>query len=380
MIYFDNAATTIPSDTVLSAMTNTAKQYFANPASLSIFGLEAEEQIKESKKAIAKLLQCKPEEIIFTSGGTEADNWAIFGGLCKNKRRGQHIVTTAVEHPAVAACCQQAAEQGASVTTLPVDSKGYVSPQAVEDAIREDTVLVSVIFCQNEIGTVQQIAEIGKRIKQKNPHTLFHVDAVQAFGKFPIDPQKMQIDLLSASAHKIHGPRGIGFLYQAVSLPPMLFGGGQQAGKRSGTENTPGIAGFAAACKEAFVHWQDWQKQCLQVKQVLWNTLKQGVPDCIIYGEDEFEKASPFLLNIGFPGLKSEVLLHALEEKGVIVSAGSACGSRKKTLSPTLAAIGAPATAASLRFSFCHNNTPEEGVKAAQVAAEAVAFLKKYSG
>ena len=254
MIYFDNAATTRALPAVAEKMSTMLCEQYGNPASVSAMGLAAEKEIRNAAEIIARGIHCKYDEVFFTSGGTEGDNWAIYGTAEGYKRQGQHFITTEIEHPAVKNPMKLLEEKGAEVTWLKVDRQGHISLEELANAIRPDTVLVSTILVNNETGTVQDAAAIGKLIKEKNPQCLYHVDAVQAFGKYPIDVEKMKIDLLTMSGHKIHGPKGVGMLYmrKGLKVKPLMLGGGQQRGQRPGTENGPGAAALGVACDEAF--------------------------------------------------------------------------------------------------------------------------------
>ena len=250
--YLDNSATTRCYPAVVDMVVKTMAEDYGNPSAMHTKGVEAEKYVKESAKILAQLLKVTEKEILFTSGGTESDNLAIIGGVMANRRSGNHIITTAVEHPAVARPVEFLQEQGFEVTILPVDERGVVKMDALEEALRPDTIFVSVMYVNNEVGAVMPIEEIGKLVHQKSPKALFHVDAIQGFGKYRIYPKKSGIDLLSVSGHKIHGPKGVGFLYinEKAKVIPQMLGGGQQGGMRSGTDNVPGIAGLGVAAKE----------------------------------------------------------------------------------------------------------------------------------
>ena len=379
MIYFDNAATTRALPEVAEKMTEMLCEHYGNPASMSIMGLEVEKEIRHAAEILANGIRAKEEEIYFTSGGTEGDNWAIFGTAAGYAREGKHLITTSIEHPAVKNPMKALAEQGHEVTFLSVDKKGHISPEELANAIRPDTILVSMILVNNETGVIQDAEAIGKRIKEKNPHTLFHVDAVQAFGKYPIDVQKMKIDLLTMSGHKIHGPKGVGMLYmrKGLKVRPFILGGGQQKGQRAGTENGAGVAGLGVAADTAFRTMQESMAHVKEVKKTLMDGIL-AIPDTQING-DGLEEASPYVLNVTFKGLRSEVLLHTLESKGIFISAGSACDSRKKVGSPVLTAMGLPFSEieGSVRFSFSRYNTVEEAKTCLEELEKAVPFLRK---
>ena len=268
-IYLDNAATTRCYDEVRDVVVRTMTEDYGNPSSMHRKGVEAEGYLREAARTLADILKAKEKEIYFTSGGTESNNWALYGAALAGRRRGNHIVTSAIEHAAVAAPLAALEEQGFAVTRLPVSREGLVDPEELERAVTEQTVLVSVMFVNNEIGSVEPIQELGERIKRKNPETVFHVDAIQAFGKYRIHPGKMKIDLLSASGHKIHGPKGVGLLYagEKVKFRPMILGGGQQNGMRSGTDNVPGIAGMAAAARKIYGSLEENRAHMYRVKK-----------------------------------------------------------------------------------------------------------------
>ena len=381
MIYFDNAATTRAADEVAERVRYMLLENFGNPSAQSMMGVRAENELNDARKIMAKSINALPEEIYFTSGGTEDDNWAIFGTAEGYKRSGKHIITTSIEHPAVAEPMERLRQKGWEVTVLDVDKNGYIDPDALRDSIREDTVLVSIILVNNEVGTIQDAAAVGKLIKEKNPKTLFHVDAVQAFGKYPIDVRKMGIDMLSMSGHKIHGPKGVGFFYmkKGLKVRPIIYGGGQERGQRSATENTPGIAGLAKAVELAMENMDASHEKVMEVKRTLAEGILRDIPKTHINGPS-IEEASPYVLNVSFNGLRSEVLLHALEEKEVYVSAGSACSSKKKGGSHVLRSLGLSEERieGAIRFSFCRYNTVDEAAACLEILKEKTAFLRKY--
>lgn len=381
MIYFDNAATTRALPESVEKMAHMLCEEYGNPASVSAMGLAVEKEIKKAAESIARGIHCNPDEVFFTSGGTEGDNWAIYGTAEGYKRQGRHFITTQIEHPAVKNPMKKLEEEGAEVTWLSVDRQGHISLAELEAAIRPDTVLVSVILVNNETGTVQDAAAIGKLIKEKNPQTLFHLDAVQAFGKYPIDVEKMKADLLAMSGHKIHGPKGTGMLYmrKGLKVKPLMLGGGQQKGQRPGTENGPGAAALGVAADAAFSSLKESIEAVREVKKILLEGIL-AMPDTQLNGEG-LDTASPYVLNVTFKGLRSEVLLHALESKGIVVSAGSACDSKKKVGSPVLTAMGLPFAEieGAVRFSFCRHNTTEEARECLKVLEELVPFLRKYN-
>ena len=381
MIYFDNAATTRAADEVAERVRYMLLENFGNPSAQSMMGVRAENELNDARKIMAKSINALPEEIYFTSGGTEDDNWAIFGTAEGYKRSGKHIITTSIEHPAVAEPMERLRQKGWDITVLDVDKNGYIDLDALRDSIREDTVLVSIILVNNEVGTIQDASAVGKLIKEKNPNTLFHADAVQAFGKYPIDVRKMNIDMLSMSGHKIHGPKGVGFFYmkKGLKVRPIIYGGGQERGQRSATENTPGIVGLAKAVELAMENMDASHEKVMEVKRTLAEGILRDIPKTHINGPS-IEEASPYVLNVSFNGLRSEVLLHALEEKEIYVSAGSACSSKKKGGSHVLRSLGLSEERieGAIRFSFCRYNTVDEAAACLEILKEKTAFLRKY--
>lgn len=381
MIYFDNAATTRAADEVAERVRYMLLENFGNPSAQSMMGVRAENELNDARKIMAKSINALPEEIYFTSGGTEDDNWAIFGTAEGYKRSGKHIITTSIEHPAVSEPMERLRQKGWEITVLDVDKNGYIDLDALRDSIRDDTVLVSTILINNEVGTIQDASAVGKLIKEKNPNTLFHVDAVQAFGKYPIDVRKMGIDMLSMSGHKIHGPKGVGFFYmkKGLKVRPIIYGGGQERGQRSATENTPGIAGLAKAVELAMENMDASHEKVMEVKRTLAEGILRDIPKTHINGPS-IEEASPYVLNVSFNGLRSEVLLHSLEESEIYVSAGSACSSKKKGGSHVLRSLGLSEERieGAVRFSFCRYNTVEEALFCLEVLKEKTAFLRKY--
>ncbi len=382
-IYLDNAATTRPYDSVRSIMMETMDTAFGNPSSMHGKGFEAEKYVKEATDIIAKSLKVDPREIIFTSGGTESNNLALIGTASALKRRGNHIITTMIEHPSVHNPVLFLEENGYRVTYVPVDSMGRMKEEELLEAVGEDTILVSFMYVNNEVGSVQPISELSRKIKEKNPNVCIHVDAIQAYGKFRIYPAREGIDLLSASGHKIHGPKGVGFLYvnSKVKIKPVLFGGGQQRGIRSGTENVPGIAGFGQAVKEGLSRQDETNAKLYEIKTYIIERLKEiegTYVNCLV---EDVKKTAPHILSVSFEGIKSEVLLHALEDKGIYVSAGSACASNHPGLSGTLKAVGLrnDLLDSTIRFSFSGFTTIEEAGQAIETLKELVPVLRKYS-
>ena len=361
-VYFDNAASTRVRKEVIELMVKTMEADYANPGARHKKGVEAEEYIRQAASRIGKCIGAQPKEILFTSGGTESNNLALTGAARANARQGRHIITSAIEHAAVYRPLEALQEEGFELTVLPVDKRGQVSQRALKEALREDTILVSIMYVNNEMGAIEPVDCFGPLIKAANPHTLFHVDAVQAFGKLPIRVKDWRIDLLSVSGHKLQGPKGVGFLYASsgVKLAPLLFGGGQQRGLRSGTLNTPGIAGLGLAGELAY---SDLAKTAEEIRNISECIIK-GLSDVEgVYSNSCLEEGVPHILSLRVEGIPSEVLLHALEEKGIYVSSGAACSSSHPGISGTLRAIGLreEEAASTIRLSFSRDNTVEEG-------------------
>lgn len=378
--YFDNSATTQVFESAKDAVVNAMIADYGNAAARHMKGVRAENIIKEAKTEIAKSLKVQEKEILFTSGGTESNNVALIGTALANRRTGKHLITTAVEHASIYNTMGFLEEQGFEITYLPVNEWGLISLEDLERAIREDTILVSVMYVNNEIGAVEPVEEIGRLIKKKNPRTFFHVDAIQAYGKYVIRPKKQGIDLLSVSGHKIHGPKGIGFLYidERVKIRPILFGGGQQKGMRSGTENVPGCAGLAAAVREIYTDHEAKTEQLYGLRERMITGLKT-IEGVTVNGYEDRRNA-PQIVSAAFEGVKSEVLLHALEDKGIYVSSGSACSSNHPGVSGTLRGIGLKKELldSTLRFSFGMFNTEEEVDYCIDTLKELLPVLRRY--
>ncbi len=380
-VYLDNSATTACFTEAAQLMHRILCEDYGNPSSLHHKGVEAEAYLRYADETFAKLLKGNEKEIFFTSGGTESDNIAIIGAAMANHRSGRHLITTKIEHPAVLQPMAYLENQGFEVTYLSVDREGRISLDELADAIRPDTILVSIMHTNNEIGSIQPIAEAGTLIKRKNQATLFHVDAVQGFGKVRLYPKKMQVDMLSASAHKIHGPKGVGLLYlrEGAKVSPVMYGGGQQRGLRSGTENLPGIAGFAKAAEMVYENLEQDVERIYGLREQLTNGVK-NIPDVIINGCPGREGAV-HIVSVSFRGVRSEVLLHALEERGIYVSAGSACAAHKPQPSATLKAVGVEKELlqSTIRFSLSGFTTQEEIAYTCQNLEEIVPKLRKYT-
>ena len=387
--YLDNSATTRPFDDVRELMRTIEDKTYGNPSSMHAMGVLAENHVKEASETLAGILKVKEKEICFTSGGTESDNLALTGCARANSRAGKHLITTRIEHPAVLQTMKHLEEEGFEVTYLDVDGNGVLHPETLEKALRSDTILVSVMHVNNEIGSVQPIEELARLTKAYAPSILFHTDAVQSFGKFRIHPKRMGIDLLSVSGHKIHGPKGIGFLYvdEHVKITPILYGGGQQKGLRSGTENVAAIAGMAKAAELEYEDLQsktenlyalkeDFIRKLLTLEAVTVNGLGEGSG---LY--QRVRASAPHIVSASFDNVRSEVLLHALEEQGVYVSAGSACASNKPAVSETLKAIGVKKDLldSTIRFSFSTDTTKEELDHAFESLSRILPMLRKYT-
>ena len=380
-VYFDNSATTRCYDSVKDIVVKTMMEDFGNPSAMHKKGMEAENYVKESARILSGLLKVQEKEILFTSGGTESNNLALIGGAMANRRSGNHIIVTSVEHAAVGQPAVYLEEQGFDVTYLPVDARGVVKLDALAEALRPETILVSTMYVNNEVGSVMPVEEIGRIVHERSPKALYHVDAIQAFGKYRIYPKKLGIDLLSVSAHKIHGPKGVGFLYinEKAKVQPQILGGGQQNGMRSGTDNVPGIAGLGQAAKEIYVHFDENIEHMYQLKEHLAEGL--CTLENVLLNGMEIREGSPQILSARFPGIRSEVLLHTLEDRGIYISAGSACSSHKRKASSTLTAMGISKEQkeSTVRFSFSEENTIAEVDYCLDVLKEVVPVLRRYS-
>ena len=380
-VYLDNSATTKCFEEVAKLMTNILCEDYGNPSSMHRKGFVAERYIKEAKDIFARILKVNAKELYFTSGGTESDNLALIGTALANKRSGNHIITTKIEHPAVLEPLAYLEKQGFQVTYLPVDDNGVIRLRDLQEAMTKDTILVSIMHTNNEIGALQPIMEAGKIIKKVNPKCLFHVDAVQGFGKARIYPKKILVDLLSISSHKIHGPKGVGLLYvdEKVKILPIQFGGGQQKNIRSGTENVAGIAGMAMAADMLYKNLDDEVIQLYELKKYFIEGLKQ-IPDTQVNGLTDVYSA-PHIISFSVAGVRSEVLLHSLEDKGIYVSAGSACASNHPQTSKTLMAIGLDKKLwdSTIRFSMSVFTTKEEIDYTLKALYDMIPMLRKYT-
>jgi cysteine desulfurase len=380
-IYLDNGATTKPFEEVIDKMCKILKQDYGNPSSLHKKGIDAEKHITESKDIFSKILKVNSKEIYFTSGGTESNNLAILGVANAYKRSGKHIITTSMEHSSVKNTIINLEDNEYEITVLPVNSEGLINLDELKESIRKDTILVSIMHVNNEIGSVMPIEEIGKLIKEVNKETIFHVDAIQSFGKFNIYPKKWNIDLLSISGHKFHAPKGIGVIYinNNIKISPIIFGGYQQNGIRSGTENIPGIVAITYAAKIMYDNLDDNVQYLYKLKKYLAEKLVDEIPEVFINGMN-VDKGAPNILSIRFNNIRGEVLLHSLEEKQIYVSTGSACSSNKPSKSGPLQSIGLTNEEAlsTIRFSFSINNTIEELNRCVEEIKNVVPMLRKF--
>lgn len=378
--YFDNSATTRCSDAAVALMQKVLLEDYGNPSSLHMKGVVAEKYIKAATEQIARTLKVAEKEIVFTSGGTESNNLALIGVALANQRAGKHIITTAIEHASVYNSLIFLEEQGFEVTYLPVDAKGVVSLEALAEALREDTILVSMMHVNNEIGTIEPIEEAAKLIHEKNPKTLVHVDAIQSFGKLRIYPKRMGIDLLSVSGHKIHGPKGVGFLYvkDKTKIKPIIHGGGQQKNMRSGTENVAGIAGLGVAVEELYDNFDEKIERLYELREYLAAGM-QALEGTTVNGA-KGRNSAPHIVSVSFAGIRAEVLLHALEERGIYVSTGSACSSNHPAISGTLKAIGVKPELldSTVRFSLSVESTRTEADYVLEQLAELLPILRRF--
>ncbi|CAG7620296.1 cysteine desulfurase family protein [Paenibacillus allorhizosphaerae] len=340
-LYLDNAATTPMYEEVIDTMAEVMRTYFGNPSSLHKLGVQAEQLVRRARETIAAGLRCAPEEIRFTSGGTESNNLAIRGAAYRYRGRGMRLITSEIEHASVYETFRQLAKEGFHVTFLPVDSTGQVELDALKDALTADTTLVSIMHVNNETGRIQPIADIARMLREHSPAALFHVDAVQAIGKLPFFPGDLGIDLMTCAAHKLRGPKGIGFLYcrNGVELSPLLLGGGQENGLRSGTENVPAIVGMAKAVRLAMEEQAAFAEQTAAMRSKLTECISQ-MPELVLNGSPDKETMAPHIVHFSYPGMKSEVLVHALEQQGIYVSTRSACSSGAEKPSRVLTAMG----------------------------------------
>lgn len=381
-IYLDNSATTKVFPEVAELMMKIMTEDYGNPSSMHNKGVDSEKYLKEAKATLSKILKVNEKELFFTSCGTESDNIALIGGAIANKRRGNHLITTRIEHPAILNTMKALEKEGFRVTYLNTDRYGLISLDELKEAICEDTILVSIMHVNNEIGSVQPVAEAGAIIKKMNPNILFHVDAVQSFGKLKIYPSKMNIDLLSVSAHKIHGPKGMGLLYinEKAKVSPILFGGGQQNDMRPGTENVPGIAALSLAAKMAYDNLDEDVERLYELKKKFIEGVT-SIEDVTVNGVSETTLGAPHVISVSVRDVRAEVMLHSLEDKGIYVSAGSACSTHKRTPSATLVSIGLDKglLESTIRFSLSVMTTEDEIDEAVSAMKEIIPVLRKYT-
>ncbi|MEE1078820.1 MAG: cysteine desulfurase family protein [Agathobacter sp.] len=379
--YLDNSATTRCCDKATEMMVTLLTKDYGNPSSLHMKGVDAEKYITEAKERIAKTLKVQEKEIVFTSGGTESNNLALIGAALANQRAGKHIISTCIEHPSVSNPLIWLEENGFEVTFLKVDKYGVISLEELKEAMRPDTILVSLMQVNNEIGAVEPIEEAGKIIKEINPNCIFHVDAIQSYGKMRIMPKKLNCDMLSVSGHKIHGPKGSGFLYikDKTKVKPQMLGGGQQKGMRSGTENVPAIAGLGVAAEEIYTDFEEKVEHLYELKEYFIEQVTK-IDGVSVNGHISKDSA-PHIISVSIKGVRAEVILHTLEDRNIYVSSGSACSSNKPALSGTLKNIGLANDLldSTIRFSFCVNTTKEEVDYALEVMKEVIPMLQKYT-
>lgn len=379
MIYLDNSATTPLNEEVLKEMEPYFCEYFGNPSTLYSLGQKSKEALEKARKRVANAINAKPEEIIFTSGGSESDNLAIKGIAFKNQDKGKHIITSEIEHPAVKETLVFLESIGFKVTYLPVYGDGIIKIEDLKKAIRDDTILITVMHANNEIGTIQPIAEIGKVAKEKG--IIFHTDAVQTFGKIPVDVEELGVDLLSLSSHKIYGPKGVGALYirKNTRLVPQIHGGGQERGLRSGTENIPGIVGFGKAAEMAGENQKKDYGYLIQIRDGIIDKVLEEIPASYLNGDKE--KRLPNIINFRFSAIEGESLILLLDAKGINSSTGSACSSKNLKASPILKALGLEDVDVhgSLRLSLGLENSIEDVDVVVEAIRESVETLRKMS-
>lgn len=378
--YFDNSATTVVTESVKDIVVKVMTEDYGNPSSMHMIGVNAEKYVKTAKENIAKILKVDVGEIYFTSGGTEGNNMAIIGSANANKRAGNRVITTKIEHSSVANPMKYLEKQGFDVVYLPVDNNGIVDMEVLKKEMTKDTILVSIMNVNNEVGAIEPVSEIGKYIKSVNPSVVYHVDAIQAFGKMEIRPRKENIDILTVSGHKIHAPKGSGFMYikKNTKVNPIILGGGQQEGMRSGTENVPGIAGIGQAAKDCYDNLEKNVAHMTELKDCLIDELSKF--DGVTINSQKGDVGAPHIVSASFENVRSEVLLHALEDKGIYISAGSACSSNRPAVSETLKAMGIDSKllGSTVRFSFCELNKKEEIDYCIEQLKVMLPVLKKY--
>lgn len=376
MLYFDHAATTPPYPEVVDTIAEIMSRHYGNPSALHKAGEEAARLLKRAREVSAEALSVSPNEIVFTSGATEGNNMAIKGAAMQYRTRGRHLVTTVTEHPSVYETFRQLEGLGWEVSYIPVDKHGIADPDTVAAEVRKDTVLVSVMHVNNETGAVQQLLEIGRRIKERNGRTLFHIDGVQGFGKLPVELDAWKADLYTLSAHKFNGPKGAGVLYvrDGVELFPLLAGGSQESGHRAGTENVASAAAVAKAMRLAAVNREFFYMNTSRLKRLLMKSI-QEIPGLIL---NSTEDGAPHIVHFSYPGMKPEVLVHTLEEEGILVSTKSACSSRTSKPSRVLLGMGRgkDEAASGIRISFGHEHTEQDVFQLAEALRDAAGKLR----
>ena len=381
-VYFDNAATTKMSQVALDAMIPCLETVYANASSLHTPGQKSKEVLEKAREEIAACIGAQPNEIYFTSGGSEADNQAIVSAAKWGTRRNKkHIISTTFEHHAVLHTLQKLEKEGYEVTYLDVHENGMVRLEEVEAAIRPDTILVTIMTVNNEMGAIEPIEEIGRVVKECNPNTWFHTDAIQAYGKIPLRPKLQHVDMMSVSGHKLHGPKGVGFLYkdEKIRLRPLIYGGGQQEDMRSGTHDVPGIAGLGLAAEMACAHLEEHKASLEALKDYFIDSL--DTLEGVTINSERGALSAPNILSVSFEKVRAEVLLHALEEKGIYVSSGSACSSNHPGISGALKAIGVKPELldSTIRFSFGAENTKEEVDICMDALRELLPVLRRFT-
>lgn len=375
-IYFDNSATTMPYDEVIEEVSKGMKEYFGNPSSLHNIGIKCEKRLNEAREYFASTIKCNKDEIYFTSGGSEGNN-LVLKGLLKPKH---HFITTTFEHHSIINTCKELEDNGVKITYLDVDNNGRISLEDLDEAINKDTTLVSIMHVNNEMGVIQDIEAIGDIIKKRSTRAKFHVDAVQSYGKISIDVNKSKIDFLSVAGHKIHGPKGTGFVYvkKGIVLNSLISGGGQERGLRAGTENLPSIIGFEKAAQITFDNMKERYKNILELKKYFIERLKEISDVRINSGIEQF---SPYILNVSFLGVRAEVLLHLLEDSKIYVATGSACTSKSSIAhgSYVIRALGLNnrEVESAIRFSFSYKNTKEEVDYTINILKQSLIFLRR---
>lgn len=379
-VYLDNSATTAAHSEVVDAVTDALINNYGNPSSMHSMGVRGEKLLKQSKKDVSKLIGCSERDIIFTSGGTEGNNLAVIGTAYAYHKTGKHIITSSIEHPSVLNAMKMLEDEGFNITYIEPDNSGIVSAEAVMSAVKEDTILVSIMHVNNETGAIQPIQEISKGLKRLSRKPVFHVDGIQAVGKLKVSVKRLGVDLYTISGHKIHGPKGTGalFIKEKTKLIPRQFGGSQEKGIRPGTENVPGLAGLGVACRIAVNTLDQHSERMKEMKHQFYDQIVDALPSVKLNGAIS-DQYAPHIINLSFVGMRGEVLLHALESKGIYVSTGSACSSKNKSYSHVLTAMGLSEDEmeGAIRFSFNGEITDEALAYAVQTIIDSVKSLSK---